>query len=155
MSLGVKSEHKKFLTSTGKHIINEFIESENQKFRLQQQLQLINVQNKVESQHLLTVDHAAHVINHFMSIVKLSTQFGFIYYGQIQIGSSLQSFDVLFDTGSTILWLTDVDCSSCENSGIYKHFSCPQSASCHSFGNSITIRYGIGVVNGVLESDSI
>jgi Eukaryotic aspartyl protease len=39
------------------------------------------------------------------------------YFGKIKIGSNLQEFNVIYDTGSSQLWLPSVDCIHCRKYG--------------------------------------
>ncbi|KAM3617845.1 uncharacterized protein V6R79_011905 [Siganus canaliculatus] len=76
------------------------------------------------------------------------------YYGVISIGSPPQSFTVIFDTGSSNLWVPSVYCSSsaCEN---HKRFNPSSSSSFQWNGESLSIQYGTGSITGVLGSDTV
>jgi Eukaryotic aspartyl protease len=41
----------------------------------------------------------------------------FQYSGYIKIGSNNQSFKTIFDTGSSLIWISSDHCSSCKLSG--------------------------------------
>uniref|UniRef100_A0A915LVU1 Peptidase A1 domain-containing protein n=1 Tax=Meloidogyne javanica TaxID=6303 RepID=A0A915LVU1_MELJA len=69
------------------------------------------------------------------------------YYGKIEIGSPPQRFNVLFDTGSSNLW---IPCSNCNNTACIQHnsFKCSNSSTCSHTGKSFTINYGTGSATG-------
>ncbi|XP_005989294.1 pepsin A-like [Latimeria chalumnae] len=76
------------------------------------------------------------------------------YFGVISIGTPPQSFKVIFDTGSSNLWVSSVYCSSapCKNHPVFN----PQKSS--TFQNahqSVSIQYGTGSMNGILGYDTV
>uniref|UniRef100_A0A915N0F5 Peptidase A1 domain-containing protein n=1 Tax=Meloidogyne javanica TaxID=6303 RepID=A0A915N0F5_MELJA len=75
------------------------------------------------------------------------------YYGKIEIGSPPQRFNVLFDTGSSNLW---IPCSNCNNTACIQHssFKCSNSTTCSHTGKSFTINYGTGSATGELLNDT-
>nr|ABX89619.1 pepsinogen [Diplodus sargus] len=76
------------------------------------------------------------------------------YYGVVSIGTPPQSFSVIFDTGSSNLWIPSVYCSSqaCQN---HKKFN-PQQSSTFKWGNQqLSIQYGTGSMTGYLASDVV
>ncbi|XP_022597286.1 pepsin A-like [Seriola dumerili] len=76
------------------------------------------------------------------------------YYGVISIGTPPQSFSVIFDTGSSNLWIPSVYCSSqaCQN---HKKFN-PQQSSTFKWGSQpLSIQYGTGSMTGRLASDIV
>ncbi|KAG0032250.1 hypothetical protein BGZ81_011342 [Podila clonocystis] len=78
------------------------------------------------------------------------------YYGQVQIGNPPQSFDVVFDTGSSDLWIPS---SRCEEDGCLSHqrFVGASSSSYETTNpeKSFEIEYGTGDVAGVISEDII
>ncbi|XP_046896019.1 pepsin A-like [Hypomesus transpacificus] len=76
------------------------------------------------------------------------------YYGVISIGTPPQSFSVIFDTGSSNLWVPSVYCSSqaCQN---HKKFNPQQSSTYQSTGQTLSIQYGTGSMTGMLAYDTV
>ena len=78
------------------------------------------------------------------------------YYGSISIGSPPQSFEVIFDTGSSNLWVPKVGCTHCGNpffgtpKSKYDHV---QSSSYKVDGKDFEIMYGSGSVSGYFSTD--
>nr|ABY87034.1 pepsinogen A1 [Epinephelus coioides]ABY87036.1 pepsinogen A1 [Epinephelus coioides] len=76
------------------------------------------------------------------------------YYGVISIGTPPQSFSVIFDTGSSNLWVPSVYCSSqaCQN---HRKFN-PQQSSTFKWGDQpLSIQYGTGSMTGHLAIDNV
>uniref|UniRef100_A0A8C3EI30 Uncharacterized protein n=1 Tax=Corvus moneduloides TaxID=1196302 RepID=A0A8C3EI30_CORMO len=76
------------------------------------------------------------------------------YYGTISIGTPPQDFTVVFDTGSSDLWVPSVSCTSlaCQT---HRVFDPSQSSTYKSTGLSLSIRYGTGEMEGIVGSDTV
>uniref|UniRef100_A0A7M4E635 Peptidase A1 domain-containing protein n=1 Tax=Crocodylus porosus TaxID=8502 RepID=A0A7M4E635_CROPO len=76
------------------------------------------------------------------------------YYGTIYIGTPPQEFTVVFDTGSSNLWVPSITCKSpaCQN---HRRFDPSKSSTYHGTGTSISIQYGTGSMAGVVGSDTV
>ncbi|XP_070604985.1 gastricsin-like isoform X1 [Erythrolamprus reginae] len=76
------------------------------------------------------------------------------YYGEISIGTPPQKFMVLFDTGSSNLWVSSVYCQSqsCKNHPL---FNPSQSSTYSSKGQTFSIQYGSGSLSGVFGYDTV
>ncbi|XP_078514911.1 pepsin A-like [Lissotriton helveticus] len=76
------------------------------------------------------------------------------YYGTISIGTPPQDFNVIFDSGSSNLWVPSVYCSSsaCSN---HNRFSPSSSSTFQSTSTSLSIGYGTGSMTGVLGYDTV
>ncbi|XP_065611854.1 pepsin A [Cyrtonyx montezumae] len=76
------------------------------------------------------------------------------YYGTISIGTPPQDFTVIFDTGSSNLWVPSVYCTSlaCSN---HKLFNPSKSSTYVGTNETIYIAYGTGSMSGILGYDTV
>uniref|UniRef100_A0A8B9M4F5 cathepsin E n=1 Tax=Accipiter nisus TaxID=211598 RepID=A0A8B9M4F5_9AVES len=76
------------------------------------------------------------------------------YFGEISIGTPPQNFTVIFDTGSSNLWVPSVYCVS---KACAKHtkFQPSQSSTYQAIGTPFSIQYGTGSLTGVIGSDQV
>jgi len=75
------------------------------------------------------------------------------YYGQVSLGTPEQKFDVIFDTGSSDLWVAGAKCdSSC---GRHAKFDSTKSSTYVANGTTFNIQYGSGPVSGYESSESL
>ncbi|XP_028654929.1 cathepsin E-like [Erpetoichthys calabaricus] len=76
------------------------------------------------------------------------------YAGQISIGTPPQNFTVIFDTGSSNLWVPSSLCTShaCE---IHNRYLSTKSTSYQPDGRSFSIQYGTGSLTGILGIDKV
>ena len=79
------------------------------------------------------------------------------YFGVVEIGTPSQSFQVIYDTGSSDLWVPRVGCSHC---GIpfgptKSKYDDTQSSSYEVDGEDFEIIYGSGSVSGFFSKDSV
>lgn len=79
------------------------------------------------------------------------------YFGSISIGSPPQSFQVIFDTGSSNLWVPKVGCVHCGNPifGRKSKYDHDKSSSYEEDGGDFEIMYGSGSVNGFFSKDTV
>ncbi|NXC55866.1 PEPA protein, partial [Aleadryas rufinucha] len=76
------------------------------------------------------------------------------YFGTISIGTPPQEFTVVFDTGSSNLWVPSVFCASpaCRN---HNRFNPAESSTFLSTNDTLFIAYGTGSMTGVLGYDTV
>ncbi|XP_036623195.1 chymosin-like [Trichosurus vulpecula] len=76
------------------------------------------------------------------------------YYGKINIGTPAQEFTVVFDTGSSNLWVPSVYCKSIA-CYLHNRFNPSKSSTFQSTDESLSIEYGSGSMEGVLGYDTV
>ncbi|XP_055975143.1 cathepsin E [Sorex fumeus] len=76
------------------------------------------------------------------------------YFGTISIGSPPQNFTVIFDTGSSNLWVPSVYCTSpaCKT---HAQFIPSQSDTYNALGSHFSIQYGTGSLSGITGADDV
>ncbi|XP_025043390.2 pepsin A-like [Pelodiscus sinensis] len=76
------------------------------------------------------------------------------YFGTISIGTPAQDFTVVFDTGSSNLWVPSVYCSSpaCTK---HNRFNPSASSTYQATSQNLSIQYGTGSMTGILGYDTV
>ncbi|CAH1408069.1 unnamed protein product [Nezara viridula] len=77
------------------------------------------------------------------------------YYGVIGLGTPPQELKVVFDTGSSDLWVPSSHCwfsFSCYN---HKYFKDSKSSTFKNIGKSVSIEYGTGSISGTTVQDKL
>jgi hypothetical protein len=79
------------------------------------------------------------------------------YFGSVSIGSPPQSFQVIFDTGSSNLWVPKVGCTHCGLPFLAKKHKYDHvvSSTYEEDGKDFEIMYGSGSVSGFFSSDAV
>lgn len=76
------------------------------------------------------------------------------YFGQVGVGTPLQSFNVILDTGSSDFWLVDNKCTDtqCDGTALFN----PEASSTYKASDTaFQITYGTGAVRGSLSADTV
>ncbi|KAF9050163.1 aspartic peptidase domain-containing protein [Panaeolus papilionaceus] len=78
------------------------------------------------------------------------------YFGSVSIGTPGQNFNVILDTGSSDLWVTDTTCQDCARSTpLFDNTKSSSFKASTSANSDVVIHYGSGAVGGSLSSDTV
>jgi len=76
------------------------------------------------------------------------------YYGQVEIGTPAQTFNVVYDTGSSNLWVPSSHCTSI-SCLVHTRYNAGKSSTYKANGTAFDITYGSGSVGGTVSSDIV
>ncbi|CAO3695692.1 unnamed protein product [Rhizopus stolonifer] len=91
-----------------------------------------------------TVDHGVPLTNY------MNAQ----YYGEIELGTPGQVFTVIFDTGSSNLWVPSTRCFSFACL-MHRRYAVNSSSTYRENGTEFVIRYGTGSLEGVISQETL
>ncbi|KAF9600181.1 hypothetical protein IFM89_005005 [Coptis chinensis] len=90
-----------------------------------------------------------------VDIVSLENYLDAQYYGVIGIGSPQQNFTVIFDTGSSNLWVPSSKCYFSIACYIHGRYKARQSSTYIKNGKPCSITYGSGSISGFFSEDHV
>lgn len=73
------------------------------------------------------------------------------YHGPVSIGTPPQVFQVVYDSGSSNLWVPGKNCSKC----LHKKYDSAKSSTYVANGTNFSILYGSGAVQGFCDQDDV
>ncbi|XP_057539717.1 aspartic proteinase-like isoform X2 [Amaranthus tricolor] len=88
-------------------------------------------------------------------VVYLKDYLGGQYYGEIAIGTPPQKFNVIFDTGSSNLWVPSAKCLFSIPCYFHSKYRAKMSSTYTAIGKSCRVKYGSGSISGFFSRDDV
>ncbi|XP_016500121.2 aspartic proteinase-like [Nicotiana tabacum] len=88
-------------------------------------------------------------------IVALKNYMDAQYFGEIGVGTPPQKFTVIFDTGSSNLWVPSSKCYFSVPCFFHSKFKSSESSTYKKNGKSAAIQYGSGAISGFFSQDNV
>ena len=134
--------------------INRFLTRENK--ALQAQLNILQSSTSTQQRHLRTTTNNNTLEDKKKASEIVKDYANAQYYAEIKIGTPPQKFQVIYDTGSSHLWVPETGCVNC---GFFfnkkNKYDKDLSTSYVVDGSDFSIRYGSGAVKGKYAQDTV
>jgi hypothetical protein len=138
--------------------VNSFLVRENQALLAQQQLLMGQNQQFSQERHLRGGSDTDLVEDDGKQGSEVLHDYGNAqYYATVKVGTPPQEFKVIYDTGSSNLWVPEKGCVHCGYFFIHKKnkFDKSMSTTFVEDGSEFKIKYGSGAVSGLFEEDTV